>query len=79
MEDPNVQEQMQRLLEDPDNLADAIENDSELRTLRDSNPLCAELVSITQHSNTHILLGRSSTRRSRSTVLFVSEIAAISL
>ena len=47
MEDPNVQEQMQRLLEDPDNLADAIENDSELRTLRDSNPLCAELVSIT--------------------------------
>ena len=44
MEDPDVQEQMQRLLEDPDNLADAIENDTELRTLRDSNPLCAELV-----------------------------------
>jgi hypothetical protein len=45
MEDPEVQEHMQRLLEDPDNLADAIENDSELRALRDSNPLCAELVS----------------------------------
>lgn len=44
MEDPDVQEQMQRLLEDPDNLADAIENDTELRTLRDSNPLCAELM-----------------------------------
>lgn len=44
MEDPEVQEQMQRLLEDPDNLADAIENDTELRSLRDSNPLCAELM-----------------------------------
>merc|ERR1712238_448908 len=44
MEDPEVQEQMQRLLDDPDNLADAIENDTELRDLRDSNPLCAELM-----------------------------------
>jgi hypothetical protein len=44
MEDPEVQEQMQRLLEDPENLEDAIENDTELRTLRDSNPLCAELM-----------------------------------
>jgi len=44
MEDPDVQEQMQRLLEDPENLEDAIENDAELRTLRDSNPLCAELM-----------------------------------
>ena len=44
MEDPEVQEQMQRLLEDPDNLEDAIENDAELRALRDSNPLCAELM-----------------------------------
>mmetsp|Transcript_36365 Transcript_36365/g.87824 ORF Transcript_36365/g.87824 Transcript_36365/m.87824 type:complete len:649 (+) Transcript_36365:463-2409(+) len=45
MEDPEVQEQMQRLLEDPDNLQEAIENDSELRQLRDSNPLCEELMS----------------------------------
>jgi len=44
MEDPEVQEQMQRLLEDPDNLEDAIENDAELRALRDSNALCAELM-----------------------------------
>jgi hypothetical protein len=45
MEDPEVQEQMQRLLEDPDNLQEAIENDDELRALRDSNPLCEELMS----------------------------------
>ncbi|KAG7354734.1 hypothetical protein IV203_004090 [Nitzschia inconspicua] len=45
MENPEVQEQMQRLLEDPDNLHEAIENDSELRALRDSNPLCGELMS----------------------------------
>jgi hypothetical protein len=45
MEDPEVQEQMQRLLEDPENLQQAIENDNELRALRDSNPLCAELMS----------------------------------
>jgi len=44
MEDPDVQENMQRLMEDPDNLAEAIENDTELRGLRDSNPLCAELM-----------------------------------
>lgn len=44
MEDPEVQEQMQRLLDDPENLEDAIENDAELRALRDSNPLCAELM-----------------------------------
>jgi hypothetical protein len=45
MEDPEVQEQMQRLLEDPENLQDAIENDNELKALRDSNPLCGELMS----------------------------------
>ncbi|KAG7358776.1 hypothetical protein IV203_015365 [Nitzschia inconspicua] len=45
MENPEVQEQMQRLLEDPDNLLEAIENDNELRALRDSNPLCGELMS----------------------------------
>jgi hypothetical protein len=45
MEDPEVQEQMQRLLDDPENLQEAIENDPELRALRDSNPLCEELMS----------------------------------
>jgi len=44
MEDAEVQDQMQRLLEDPEYLEDAIENDTELRTLRNSNPLCAELM-----------------------------------
>eukprot|EP00534_Pseudo-nitzschia_fraudulenta_P005081 CAMPEP_0201136632 /NCGR_PEP_ID=MMETSP0850-20130426/54980_1 /ASSEMBLY_ACC=CAM_ASM_000622 /TAXON_ID=183588 /ORGANISM="Pseudo-nitzschia fraudulenta, Strain WWA7" /LENGTH=737 /DNA_ID=CAMNT_0047407943 /DNA_START=225 /DNA_END=2439 /DNA_ORIENTATION=- len=44
MEDPDVQEQMQRLLEEPENLEEAIENDVELRNLRDSNELCAELM-----------------------------------
>jgi hypothetical protein len=44
MEDPEVQENMQRLLDDPDNLEDNIENDDELRALRDSNPLCEELM-----------------------------------
>jgi hypothetical protein len=46
MEDPEVQEQMNDLLEnDPEGLQEAIENDPELRELRDSNPLCAELMS----------------------------------
>lgn len=45
MEDPEVQEQMQALLEDPDNLQEAIENDPDLRALRDSNPLCEQLMS----------------------------------
>jgi len=45
MEDPEVQEQIQRLLDDPENLQDAIDNDHELRNLRDNNPLCAELMS----------------------------------
>lgn len=45
MEDPEVQEQMQRLLDDPENMQEAIENDPELRALRDSNPLCEELMS----------------------------------
>jgi len=44
MEDPEVQENMQRLLDDPDNLEENIENDEELRALRDSNPLCGELM-----------------------------------
>jgi hypothetical protein len=45
MEDPDVQEHMQQLLDDPEGLDEAIENDSELRALRDSNPLCEELMS----------------------------------
>lgn len=45
MEDPAVQEKMNALLEsNPDNLDEAIENDPELRALRDANPLCAELM-----------------------------------
>ena len=45
MEDPEVQDQMEKLMEDPEGLEDAIEADEELRALRDSNPLCAELMS----------------------------------
>eukprot|EP00934_Nitzschia_sp_Nitz4_P001372 Nitzschia sp. Nitz4//scaffold43_size134323//80257//82128//NITZ4_003308-RA/size134323-processed-gene-0.56-mRNA-1//-1//CDS//3329551975//1372//frame0 len=45
MEDPEIQEQMQALLDDPDNLQEAIENDPDLKALRDSNPLCEELMS----------------------------------
>lgn len=45
MEDPEVQERMNEILENnPDDLAEAIENDPELKALRDSNPLCAELM-----------------------------------
>jgi hypothetical protein len=44
MEDPEVQERMQQLLDDPEGMEEAIENDSELRALRDSNPLCEELM-----------------------------------
>ena len=46
MEDPAVQEQMATLLESsPEELDEAIEQDPELLALRDSNPLCAELMS----------------------------------
>ena len=45
MEKPEVQEHMKKLLAmDPDDLDEAIENDPELRSLRESNPLCAELM-----------------------------------
>jgi hypothetical protein len=45
MEDQAVQEQMKVLLEgDPDDLNEAIEQDPDLRALRESNPLCAELM-----------------------------------
>jgi hypothetical protein len=46
MEDPDVREKMNSLVDgDPDKLSDAIENDVELRSLRESNALCAELMS----------------------------------
>ena len=46
MQDPEVAEQMSDLLDnDPDGLQEAIENDPDLRALRDSSPLCAELMS----------------------------------
>lgn len=46
MSDPEIQEQMTDLLDnDPEGLAEAIDNDPELSALRDSNPLCAELMS----------------------------------
>lgn len=44
MEDPDVQEQMRFLLEDPDNMEEVIENDEQLRVLQASNPLCEELM-----------------------------------
>lgn len=46
MSEPDVQEQMKGLLDgDPDHLDDAIEQDPDLKALRASNPLCAELMS----------------------------------
>jgi hypothetical protein len=46
MEQPEVAEQMNDLLEnDPEGMQEAIENDPDLRALRDSSPLCAELMS----------------------------------
>ena len=44
LEDPEVQEQMQEAMDDPDKMEDMIENNKELRELRDSNPLCAEMM-----------------------------------
>ena len=45
MEDPEVQDQMQELLHnDTEGLQEAIENDPELRELRDSSPFVAELM-----------------------------------
>jgi len=47
MEDPEMKEKLDRIktIEDPEQLAEEIENDPELRALRDSNELCAELMS----------------------------------
>eukprot|EP00980_Cylindrotheca_fusiformis_P002937 scaffold683_cov124-Cylindrotheca_fusiformis.AAC.6 len=44
MEDPYVQDQMQLLLEDPDNMEEVIANDEQLRELQESNPVCEELM-----------------------------------
>lgn len=46
LEDPKVQAQMEELMKmDPDQFAEAIENDDNLRALRDSSPVCVELMS----------------------------------
>ena len=49
MEDPEVQENMQKMLDDPDSMQDAIEDDPALRQLRDDNPLCAEMMNDPEH------------------------------
>jgi hypothetical protein len=44
--DPQVQEKIQNIIDNnPDQLDEAIENDPELKALRDANPLCQELMS----------------------------------
>ena len=46
LEDPEVQAQMEELMQmEPDQFAEAIEKDDDLRALRDSSPVCAELMS----------------------------------
>lgn len=44
LEDPEIQQQMQVACEDPDKMEELIENNKELRELRDTNPLCAEMM-----------------------------------
>jgi hypothetical protein len=44
MEDPEVQERMDEMLENPDMMEETIENDPQLRALRDENQLCAALM-----------------------------------
>jgi len=44
MEDPEVQERMEEMMENPDSMEETIENDPQLKALRDENPLCAELM-----------------------------------
>lgn len=44
MEDPEVQERMDEMLENPDLMEETIENDPQLRALRDENQLCAALM-----------------------------------
>mmetsp|Transcript_5479 Transcript_5479/g.7930 ORF Transcript_5479/g.7930 Transcript_5479/m.7930 type:complete len:618 (+) Transcript_5479:25-1878(+) len=43
MEDPEVSEKMDKMLENPDNIEEAIENDPELKALQD-DPLCSALM-----------------------------------
>jgi hypothetical protein len=45
MEDPEVQERMEEMLENPDTMEETIENDPQLKALRDENELCAALMS----------------------------------
>lgn len=45
MEDPEVQERMDDMLENPETMDETIENDPQLRALRDENQLCAALMS----------------------------------
>ena len=47
MEDPEVQERMNEILnmDDPEKIDEAIENDPELKAIRNSSPLCEELMS----------------------------------
>ena len=45
MEDPEVQERMDEMLENPETMDETIENDPQLRALRDENQLCAALMS----------------------------------
>ena len=44
MEDPEVQERMEEMLENPDSMEESIENDPQLKALRDENELCAALM-----------------------------------
>lgn len=45
MEDPDVQEEMNRMMENPESMEDAIEQNENLKGLRETNPVCAELMS----------------------------------
>lgn len=44
LEDPELQAEMAEVCDDPDKMEELIENNQELRDLRDSNPLCAEMM-----------------------------------
>lgn len=45
MEDPEVQERMEEMLDNPESMDEAIENDPQLKALRDENELCRALMS----------------------------------
>jgi hypothetical protein len=44
MEDPEIQERMEEMLENPDSMEEAIEKDSYLRAMQSENELCAALM-----------------------------------